>query len=313
MSNSGRKDGWDKFASVSSFLSSVLIAVIGLRFTYVYNQKQLEVQRASTLAQFLPSMGSSNPAVQQVAYQGLITLGFADLAARYENPASRAAFAVQSISAPPSSQIEPRLQTIAVRGIDVSEFQGRIDWSAVANSGIGFALMRATEGKSLRDGSFANNLLQARRAGIVTGSYHFYRVEDDAKAQAQWYLANAQPASDGFPPVVDIEQAIPQDRPGTAKDIQTWLDIVQKATGRRPMIYVYGAVRQHPDLLRIVQKYNVWLAQYSGAISSTPVLTPWTVWQYSSQGRVGGISGDVDLNIFNGNPSGLSAFVNNSR
>jgi lysozyme len=313
VSNGSKKDAWDKFSAISSFMSAVVIAAIGLYFTNSYNRKQLAIQQASTLAQFLPSIGSSNPRVQQAAYQGLITLGYASLAAGYAaNSASRAAFAVQSVTPGTSAQAAPHLQALAVRGIDVSIYNGTIDWHSVASNNVGFAAIRCTEGTNRPDDNFVTNSTEARRAGVKVGAYHMYDPRADAVSQARWYLAKADVKDQDFPPMLDIELAIPSGSSRIAGNIQRWLDVVQAATKRRPMLYVIPSIRERPDLLRLAAKYPVWIAQY-GEASSTPFLTPWTVWQYSDQGHVNGINGPVDLNIFNGNENGLDAFLRNSR
>jgi lysozyme len=314
MSGGNKKDFWDKLSALSSFFSAVIIGTVGTAVTLVYNHNQLQIQRASALMQALPALGSSNPMLRQAGYQALITLGYPDLAAKFgPSPESRAAFAVQSTAKQTSSQASAYLPTQAVQGIDVSDWQRLIDWRSVAKSNIGFALIRSSQGATIPDNQFRANADGAQAAGIKVAAYHVYSPGDAAVQQAQWFLSRTKQTHMDFPPVLDIELVIPQDQESTERGIQAWLDAVQKATGWRPIIYVYSQILRDRGLLRIVRRYPVWVAQYSGAVSTTPFLTPWTIWQYSDQGHINGIPGLVNLDIFNGNQSGMDAFIQASR
>jgi lysozyme len=187
-----------------------------------------------------------------------------------------------------------------VQGIDVSHFQGVVDWQQVAQAGMAFAFAKATEGITYTDPHFATNWAGIQAAGLPRGAYHFFEANDDATAQAQHFLATVQLAAGDLPPVLDIEVTAGVSDQQIWSGVSTWLQIVEQATGRQPILYTApGFWSSHePDLT--LTSYPLWLADYA----AEPVLptgwTSWLFWQHSQTGSVAGVTGSVDLDYFNG-------------
>jgi GH25 family lysozyme M1 (1,4-beta-N-acetylmuramidase) len=200
-----------------------------------------------------------------------------------------------------------------VQGIDVSYYQGSIDWSAVAGAGIKFASIRAYDGTTFEDPNFETYWADSRAAGVVHGAYQFFRPTQDPIAQADLLLAKigGQLAPDDLPPVLDVEVSDGASAAQVAAGIHTWLDHVAAAIGRRPIIYTgfyfwRDSVGGADDTAS-----PLWHAQYTSAACPT-IADPWTdwaIWQYTSTGSIPGISGNVDLDRFNGDAAALQAFL----
>ena len=182
-----------------------------------------------------------------------------------------------------------------IQGIDVSHHQGPIDWGAVGSDGVRFAWIKATEGGDWRDPRFAGNWRAAAEAGVPRGAYHFFTLCRPAAEQAAWFLSVA-PAGE-LPAAVDLEfdgNCAARPDPATlAADLGLFLDTVERARGRRPVVYVTGEVfREHADALR---GETLWVRSIFHPVR-WGVWAPARVWQYSAMGRVEGIQGDVDRN-----------------
>lgn len=192
-------------------------------------------------------------------------------------------------------------------GIDVSRFQGEINWEKVKASGIDFAIIRAglrgtTEGKLLTDDFFEDNIEGATENGIDVGVYFYSQAvnKEEAEEEVQLILDLIEPYKVTYPVVIDIESA-ESDSARTANlttddyelVVKTFCDMVSNA-GYTPMIY--GNVKSFTLLMDAidVDDYDIWIAYYG-----TPLYYPYhfNIWQYTSSGKVDGIDGDVDLNI----------------
>lgn len=191
-----------------------------------------------------------------------------------------------------------------VRGIDVSNHQGLIDWRRVAADDVSFAIIKATEGGDWVDKSFARNASAAREAGLPIGAYHFFTFCRPGIEQAQNFIATVPSDPRLLPPVVDIEVHGNCPRRPTPEemraDLTAFLEPVEAHFGKPAVIYltdeaeqVYGAIM--PDRQRWVRSLSV-----------HPGHEDWVYWQYEDAGRVDGIEGDVDLNVLQGGPSRLA-------
>ncbi|MCC6622201.1 MAG: hydrolase [Deltaproteobacteria bacterium] len=188
-------------------------------------------------------------------------------------------------------------------GIDVSKWQGTIDWERVADAGVRFAFIRVSDGTGFIDARFGPNWEGARDNGILRGAYQFFRADEDPEAQADIVLEHLALHGPGeLPPVIDVESDDGQTPATIATNVGRWIDIVEAATGQAPIIYTGryfwdGFVKSSAFADRAL-----WIAHWTSA--ACPGLpTPWddwVVWQYSATGRVDGIAGDVDLNRFDG-------------
>ena len=197
-----------------------------------------------------------------------------------------------------------------VQGIDVSDHQGSVDWKAVKQAGKVFAFLKATDGITWTDPDFAANWNGARAAGLLCGAYHFYETDDDPTAQAQNFLRAVQLGPGDLPPVVDIEKLAAGGSAGQAvKDLQTWLDAVETATGRTPLIYTSHGFWTSLGTSAF-GRYPLWIAAYGTQSPTLPAgWSAWTFWQFSESGQVTGVTGPVDLDVFSGSLADLRALA----
>ena len=195
---------------------------------------------------------------------------------------------------------QPAASSSSVQGIDVSHFQGTIDWGQVAQAGKAFSFVKATEGLTYVDPQFHANWAGAKAAGILRGAYHFYEPGDDPRQQAEFFLDTVKPVSGDLPPALDIEVSKGQSAGEIVQGIQEWLSTVQEALGVTPLLYTD---RSFWNTLGTKEfgGYPLWIAEYSVA---TPVLpegwTSWAFWQFSESGAASGVHGSLDLDVFQG-------------
>jgi lysozyme len=200
-------------------------------------------------------------------------------------------------------------------GIDVSHYQGTIDFAKVAAAGKKFVIVKATESTGYIDPSFAGYWADIKKAGMIRGAYHFFRANVDATAQANYFVNTVgQLGADDLPPMLDLETTDGESAATIASRALTWLQVVEKATGKKPILYTYVSFWQstlgQPSGF---QGYPLNIANYGVTcpqqVGSWPA---WTMWQYSSTGSVSGISGDVDEDYFNGDLASLQKFAGGS-
>ncbi|MEM0999631.1 MAG: glycoside hydrolase family 25 protein [Bacteroidota bacterium] len=194
-----------------------------------------------------------------------------------------------------------------VHGIDVSHYQGKINWNKVEKAGVQFAFIKATEGKSIVDPRFARNWKQARKHNILRGAYHFYRPSVHSEEQARLFLSKVQVKPGDLPPVLDLEVTDGRSPAIIRKGVRNWMRIVEKETGVRPILYTMP--RFADDYLGdALGEYPLWVASLRRRKPQVPrAWKHWTFWQFTHHGRVKGISGDVDRNYFPGTPEELRA------
>ncbi|MEM7681239.1 MAG: GH25 family lysozyme [Planctomycetota bacterium] len=201
-------------------------------------------------------------------------------------------------------------------GIDVSVFQGNINWGAVANDGIDFAFMKATEGVGFTDSRFFGNAAGATANNIYMAPYHFATPNfTDAVAEANWFMSVAGDyMGPGFlPPVLDLES-----NPNGMSQTQMtdWAfefsDTIFNAKGVRPLLYTFPSFAQNLLDSRITEM-PLWMATLNSSAPSTSPWGPndWDFWQYTFTGSVAGIAGDVDRDVFNGTSAELDDYVAN--
>jgi GH25 family lysozyme M1 (1,4-beta-N-acetylmuramidase) len=211
------------------------------------------------------------------------------------------------------------LATASPHGVDVSHYQGTINWNGVAGSGIRFAYIKATEGTGYTDPSFDRNYIHSYNQGIIRGAYHFARPNISSGAtQARYFVNNGGGwSADGktLPPMLDMET---NPYSGGAcyglshAQLRNWIsdfvNTVKRLTGKYPTIYAnnnwwdpctghWGGGATHDPLM---------IPSYGSSVGPLPAgWTFWTIWQYTSTGRVSGIGGNVDRDVFNGPYTGL--------
>ena len=199
-------------------------------------------------------------------------------------------------------------------GIDVSHWQGTIDWSRVAGAGKTFAFLKASQGTSYRDATYATNRANANAVGIPIGAYHFADVTKSpsnaagARAEADWFVSVAQPQAGDLPPVFDIETNNGLGQVALTDWAMTWLERVRQLTGIYPMVYTSpsGWNTRFGTSGNVVAESGyglLWIAHWTTNPSPTVPANNWagngwTFWQYTSSGTVSGISGAVDLDRY---------------
>jgi lysozyme len=195
-----------------------------------------------------------------------------------------------------------------VRGVDVSEYQGTIDWAKLSKD-LGFAFVKATEGAGYHDPTFQANFQGAAEAGLLTGAYHFFSFESSGEAQAENFLRIAGNLNGRLPPVVDVELygAFRQNPPSLA-DVRARLDSLltrlEARYGAKPILYATGA-SWSMYLKDAYEEYPLWIRE----VYLVPRM-PFLFWQYSDRGRLEGYDGPeefIDINVFNGPKEALDA------
>ena len=194
-------------------------------------------------------------------------------------------------------------------GIDVSHFQGTVNWTEVTGSGIVFAFAKATDGITYVDPEFAVNWPAMQSAGLLRGAYHFYEPADDPASQAQNFLSTVSLAPGDLPPVLDVETLGGVSSGLLWSGVAAWLQAVQTATGRQPILYIAPDFwnDNSPDLA--LTSYPLWLADYSSQPTLPNGWSTWHFWQHSETGSVPGVSNAVDLDLFNGTPTQLKEWL----
>lgn len=199
-------------------------------------------------------------------------------------------------------------------GIDVSKWQGKIDWQKVKNSGIEFAFIRigyrGEDGTVYKDDNADYNIQQAQKAGVLVGVYFFSTAvnEAEAKEEAQWTMKAIEGYKISYPVVYDCEgyknstsRMFGLSAEKRTNNAMAFLKTVSNA-GYDAMFY--GALSEiknatYWDIAQIEKKYKVWVAQYSGVTYPTKDKPDYEercdAWQYTNKGTVSGISGNVDM------------------
>ncbi|QEU88485.1 lysozyme [Streptomyces viridosporus] len=215
--------------------------------------------------------------------------------------------------------------TDGVQGIDVSHWQGAINWTSVRGAGIQFAWMKATEGTGYKDARFNTNYPAAYHAGVIRGAYHFALPNvSNGSTQATYFVNNGGGWSRDnltLPGVLDIEH-----NPYGAMcyglsttQMRTWINdfytTYKSRTGRDVVIYTTASWWNTctGNWTGMYSKSPLWVAHWGVSSPAIPSGFPtWTVWQYTATGSVSGVSGNVDRNQFNGSRDRLLALANNT-
>ena len=202
-------------------------------------------------------------------------------------------------------------------GIDVSHWQGSINWSKVKASGKQFAFMKATESTTYTDTAFATNWAGAASVGIYRGAYHFARpstAAGSAVKQADYFVSRVGSFQGAgiLPPVLDLEATGGLGVTALRTWTQAWLTRVEQLTGRVPILYFSPSFWEtNLGNSKAFTRYPLWIAHYTTGSPRVPGGWPtWTFWQRTSSGSVSGISGNVDMNNFNGTTAQLAALAN---
>lgn len=192
-------------------------------------------------------------------------------------------------------------------GIDVSHWQGTINWNSVYAAGKVFAFTKATEGVTYNDPTMITNMTGAKNAGVFIGPYHFARPDNNtAVAEAQHFLerAGAYMTNGYLRPVLDLETGAEL---YTVSEFSQWvvdfMTRIKSTTGITPIIYI-GRYARQGEVNSTVTQYPMWVAHWTydpvNTNPNTGIFPTWAFWQYADNGTVPGVSGACDLDVFNG-------------
>ena len=190
------------------------------------------------------------------------------------------------------SHVQAQVRT---RGIDVSKYQGTINWTKVAkDSTIKFVYIKATEGASIQDPMYRDNITKARKAGLLVGSYQLYSSKTTAYQQMANIRKVVKKNEQDLIPVLDIEGhhsgRLYMER------VDKLLELMESEYGVKPIIYTSEKLYKTHFSGKKYAKYHIFIANYRGYPT-----TRFTLWQYTETGHVSGIKGCVDISKFNRN------------
>lgn len=196
----------------------------------------------------------------------------------------------------------------AIHGIDVSRYQGEIDWPQVRRAGVSFAYLKATEGGDVADPAFSDNWRGAARAGVPRGAYHYFYFCRPAEQQARWFIKHVPRDANALPPVLDMEWN-PHSRTCTKRpdgrvvraEARKFLSLLEAHYGQRPVVYTTVDFYRETGIGRL-HGTEFWLRSVAGHPRQVYPGAFWRLWQYTGTGVVPGIQGDVDLNVFHDSP-----------
>ena len=186
-----------------------------------------------------------------------------------------------------------------IEGIDVSHHQRTIDWPAVVGDGIDFAFMKATEGATHVDTEFCSNWASAASMRLPRGAYHFFRPGTDADAQFDHFRELVELSPGDLPPVLDVEVLDGVSEAQLIEGLRTWVYLAEITYGVKPVIYTNLKFYYH-HLAGHFDEYPLWIARYDETSPSLSTAAEVTFWQHGDRGRVAGVTGAVDLNVFVG-------------
>jgi lysozyme len=198
----------------------------------------------------------------------------------------------------------PSAEEYPVRGVDISFYQGEIDWSELAEDDhVTFAFIKATEGSSHQDERFLENWNAARSAGVYVGAYHFVSFESSGETQAENFISLVPKQANSLPPVLDLElyseetMANPPSRADVHEILDAMMEKLEEYYGVKPILYTSSNVYVK-YLLGSYWGYDIWMSN-----TSCEPLIRWTFWQYSYEGYLPGFASEeipVDLNVYHG-------------
>ena len=208
----------------------------------------------------------------------------------------------------------PTRKYYPVRGVDVSAYQGKIDWQTLASQGIDFAFIKATEGSGFTDKRFEYNYSEAQKTDLRIGAYHFFSFESGGGTQAAHFIETVEKTDDMLPPVIDVEfygdfNAENVDKEKIVSELRTMADMLCSHYGTPPIIYT--AEEEYALFIEGGFENNpIWIR----GVYSKPTVSDgreWTFWQYTNRAKLDGYNGDerfIDMNVFNGSLEELKSF-----
>lgn len=211
----------------------------------------------------------------------------------------------------------PSKMEYPIRGVDVSSYQGEINWSALAEQDIQFAFIKATEGSSHVDSHFHKNYGEAAQTGLRVGAYHFFSYDSPGEIQAKNFISNVYLIPNMLPPVVDVEfygdkeKNLP-DAQQVEAQLSILLNMLEEHYGLKPIIYAteksYGLyIKGYFD------EYDLWIRSVYRK-PALPAEIKWTFWQYTNRAQLMGYAGQerfIDMNVFSEGKEVFQKYQNN--
>ncbi len=184
----------------------------------------------------------------------------------------------------------------ALQGIDISHYDGRVQFNEVEKSGIDFVYLKATQGTDFIDPTYHEHVEALQTTRLLHGAYHYFQPNQDPIAQAQFFVSQVQDKEHILPPMLDVEVSMGVDPEALQKSVQAWLAYIHKALNCRPVLYSYGDFWL-AYLGENFNQYPFWLADYATKPNFPKGLKNWRLWQYTDKGQVPGIEGRVDRDV----------------
>ena len=208
-----------------------------------------------------------------------------------------------------------------VKGVDVSEYQGEVDWNKIKEQNIDFAFIKATEGSKGKDNSFDKNYEKLKNMDMLLGLYHFFSFESLGEEQADNYIkvvGNIENDENLMLPIIDIEyysyyKKVKPNKEWVTKELQKMLDKLEKTYRVKPIIYTTMEFYQEYIEGEFLE-YDIWIRN----ILTKPDLEnrEWKFWQYTGRGKLEGYNGEekyIDLNVFNGSKEDFVNYVKSKK
>lgn len=208
----------------------------------------------------------------------------------------------------------PSKSEFPVRGVDVSHYQGEIDWQVLSKEDISFAFIKATEGSTYTDKRFEYNFAEAQKTDLAVGAYHFFSFESPGATQAENFIKAVRPFEGMLPPVIDLEfygnnENDPPKREAVGAQLKIMLEALEAEYGLVPIIY---ATEESYDtyLKGAYERYDIWIRD----VIFEPELSDgrlWTFWQYTNRETLDGYKGEeryIDVNVFKGTAADFDGY-----
>lgn len=191
-----------------------------------------------------------------------------------------------------------------IAGVDLSHYQGTVDWETLSKEDIQFAYIKATEGSSHVDEQFAANWQQAGKTSLKVGAYHFFSFDSPGETQAMNFITSVGIRDGMLPPAIDVEyyadkKSNPPDPKAVREQLQAMIYQIESYYQTMPVIYATEEVWER-YLKGHFDAYPIWIRN---VFTKPKIQEPWTFWQYTNRARLKGYSGEeeyIDLNVFYG-------------
>ena len=181
-------------------------------------------------------------------------------------------------------------------GLDISHHQGSINWTTLAAKKPDFIFLKATEGSTHTDPTYAASKAAARKRGITTGAYHFFSYTSPGLRQALHFIKTAKLGRGDLPPVLDIEWKKPMPSVSAViREVTGFLNTVERQIGVRPIIYTDCMLFNQYLKAGLTKQYKLWIASYQSKPGCDCLF-----WQKTNGFKISGIGGYVDYNLFMG-------------